>query len=362
MIRIGGSDSFAFIRGFSELVFSKSWNPEVSDSQLLPRKFSHGSFTFAGYNHYLLECSQDESSDPTFSYFEVGPNNLLSGISLKQLPGKFEAMGKIRFLQTKELIYYIYPMNIKIHMIGSEGGLIEVPRPMTEKPIGIIGQYTWTIDSNLPLIEKRNEVAKIITLEKVYVNTLQSELVCHSLKSLKFGEEKTLKATIKTRKNVFETTLRFKYVPKRVLPPDPRKPDKGGPDKHHTKVSFFQRFLHTFLTAALVFLIILMCCIRSYYRRYIKALLQTNGIILGNPTIDQSNTTITEDQVVEIENELSEMEASERQDTSTDSYYHSEAEAERRPDSDSGHRGEVRDEESPGTGESEENNTTTNTL
>lgn len=371
MIRIGGSDHFAFIRGYSELVFSKSWDPDAADSQLLPQKFSHGAFIFSGYNHYLLQSSKDESADPGYSYFQVDPNGLLSGISLKQLPGKFENMEKIRFLQTKELIYYIYPMNLKIHLIGSEGGLVEPQKPMTEKPIGIIGQYTWTIDSNLPLIEKRNEVAKVITLEKLYVNTLQSELACHSLKSLRFGEEKVLKATITTRKNVFQATLRFKYVPKRVLPPEPRKPDKGGDDRPEAKVSFLHRFLHTFLTVALVFLIILMCCIRSYYRRYIKALLQTNGIILGNPTIDQSNTTITGDPVVEIEHELSQMDAFDANNTSSDSYNHSEMEGSQKSDKESEQRAnekgggsgeEARDEENPPNDENEENNTTSVTL
>ena len=63
------NSTFLFVRGFSTLISSPTFNPEDPNAIELKSGFSHGAFKYAGFDHYVLRLTETESSDHEYYYF-----------------------------------------------------------------------------------------------------------------------------------------------------------------------------------------------------------------------------------------------------------------------------------------------------
>ena len=52
------NETFVFLRGFTTLVYSNSFDPESKDAYSPSLRVHHGQFKYAGFNHYVLQASK----------------------------------------------------------------------------------------------------------------------------------------------------------------------------------------------------------------------------------------------------------------------------------------------------------------
>ena len=206
------NETFVFMRGFTTLVYSNSFDPESKNAYSPSLRVHHGQFKYAGFNHYVLQASKKEGSGIRFFYFirSNGSKNNLKTIYLQILPKKTPGLGSIkRLIQFKHAMYYIYKRSITIQYLNSTADVILTHNKYPGTVYGIIGHYNRLEESLHPLIGIKLNTKNEIRLRKLYVNCLHSELICKQPYGLQQGEKKTYFARALTRKNDLHLQLNF---------------------------------------------------------------------------------------------------------------------------------------------------------
>lgn len=206
-------DTFVFIRGYSSLVVAATWAPEDAHSYTHPDLFHHGKFLYAGFDHFILSRTQDESGDAQYFYFskdaKSGPAP--NGLIIRQLRNSGVVEGKrfTKLIQYQEAVFYLYKKNIEVEYFDAETEPVTINKNIFGRFFGMIGDYNRTIDSVHPLTGFKLRLIRKLRFRKLYLNALHSELVCQKMSELKVGEQRILRATVHTRKNKLEFILNF---------------------------------------------------------------------------------------------------------------------------------------------------------
>jgi len=205
--------TFVFMRGFTTLVFSNSFNPESKSAYSPSLRVHHGRFKFAGFDHFVLYASVKEGSEMRYFYFirPQGRNQTdLKSIQVQMLQKRAPGHGPIvRLLHFKHAMYFIYKKAVSIQYLNSTADMIVVHKTFPGTMHGIVGHYNRLEESLHPLVGIKLHVKNKLRLRKLYLNCLHSELICKQPPNLNPGEKKTLYARILTRKNDLHMRLDF---------------------------------------------------------------------------------------------------------------------------------------------------------
>ena len=231
--------SFAFIRGYSSLLCSSSFSPEGNTSFVLHDKFHHGKFIYAGFDKFIISMTEDESGDAQYYYFDrnlTGDQNNLHSLKITKLRNT-GMMGGEKFTQVlhfQEAVYFIFKKNYQVEYFKSDTDAVSLDKKVFGRLYGMIGNYNMSIDAVHPLNAFKISLHRKFRFRKLYVNALNSELVCKKMEELGVGQERVLKANVLTRKNHLNFTLKFKGI-KATLPailsPKTISENKVSPDK-----------------------------------------------------------------------------------------------------------------------------------
>lgn len=282
--------NFVFVRGYANLIVAKDWWPESPDAYLQPRAFHHGRFKSAGFNHFVLARSLEESSPVEYYYFyrdEGDRGNDPKSLKFKKLNEKLGKDFK-RLVQFKEAMYYINKKTIAVEYFQSSDQVARFGRKVYGQLFGLVGIYNRTLDSIHPLQGYRIGLKRKFRLKKIYLNFLQSELVCKSM-PLKKGENRVLKAKIQTTKNNIDYDLKFiGYEESSINDPTKREPHSKHANHSDYHIFFppvpsssssFSSWLYWIVLASLVLLFGFTCCLRNALRRQIRGMLTTQELI-----------------------------------------------------------------------------------
>lgn len=310
--------TFAFLRGYSTLVFSDKWNPESQKATISPLKFRHGKFTSAGFDHFVLIASETETGDMKYFGFQRDEHNRsISAVMLKGSPSS-----KSSLLQFKHAIYHILPKSMSVEYLGSQAELVTLDKPIRGQLHGIVGHYDRTEESLHPVASIRLRLKKKLRFRKHFLNCLHSELVCTNLNGTYAG--KSFKARILTRKTKLEMDLQFQIskpssafaIPdlrasgqltsmpnqtKPVVNVDPihlhpipnsntTKDDKKTEDKKDSQKEqekqAIRNWIHYAVLICLILVLGVLCLMRLTIKREIRGMEATDQIIGATPTPD----------------------------------------------------------------------------
>ena len=204
---------FIFIRGFSKMILSGSFNPEGSKAVVRPETYHHAKFHYSGFNKFIFSASDQESGPTQYYYFEAPAGSKeIDQLKLKLLNGKIPSKGLLRLVHFKESIYYIYKKQIRVQYLNSPS-IVEMDKPVYGEVYGVVGTETTNIDGVGIIQGFRVGIKSKIRLRKLYVNSMQSELVCKAIPELKLNESKVFHTKVTTRKNELNLQITFKGTP-----------------------------------------------------------------------------------------------------------------------------------------------------
>ena len=217
--------TYLFIRGYSQLVATRDGDPESPKSVILDHKFHHGQFHFTGYSNYLLNSTKDEVSPPSYYYFSdikprkgEKPKPLKSTFSFIQVPNPDQrSKHKVRFIQTKLLIYYLYPRDAQINIIevyakGSKFGKNKMKNHLMGNAESLDAGYRTGFSANRLIIENQNGKTMKSRLLWVYSNFLGATLKCLPDKSSK-GKRRELNMTVWTTGYGYNISVAYDLAP-----------------------------------------------------------------------------------------------------------------------------------------------------
>lgn len=226
------NQTFLFVRGYSSLISSPTFNPEDTGAIEIRTGFHHGKFYYAGFDHYVLSLTTNESSDREFYYIYREKGSISTdpkSVKIGKLSGNATGPHFRRMVQFEEAMYFIFGKSIQVEYFNSNMPPVVMDKAIPGRVYGVVGNHNRTIDSVHPLTGIHLTVKRRIRFRKLYINALHSELVCKKMPNLGIGQTKQLRARILTRKNGMDIKLNFKGGIKE------EKPVEVGPTHHTTK-------------------------------------------------------------------------------------------------------------------------------
>lgn len=203
---------FLFIRGYSDLLASPLPRPESPKTKEVEKNFRHGSFIYAGFSNFLLKKSQHESGSFEYFYLEKIDDQIIVG--LKKIPGLTgDENQKVRLLETKNQIYYLYPNSKKDQFeIFYKGGYekVKLKGKLHGKVLGVSTGYTSGLTATFPIVYKSHmkKDKRRSILDKAILGRLSSKVKISPL-PVDEDEGKQLEAIVKTIGASFKIKINF---------------------------------------------------------------------------------------------------------------------------------------------------------
>lgn len=307
--------TFAFIRGYSTIVFSDTWNPESALSTISSTRFHHGKFLPAGFNHFILMASETDVGEQ--KYFAFTRETTTKSILVTPLRGKPTAGSFV--VQFKHVVYHITPKTMAVEYLGSSAELITMDKPIHGQLHGIVGHYDRTEESLHPVASVRLRLKKKLRFRKHFLNCLHSELVCTNLKGQAVARR--FEARILTRKTQQDLALSFEpakpqsafvipdmrargmltSMPNHTAPVAPyRRTDpphknesptganntKGETEQKDGEKRAVREWLHYAVLICLLIVMAVLCLMRLTLKRDLRGMEAADQIIGASPTRD----------------------------------------------------------------------------